>query len=73
MFETGTINISGLGLPEADRPKLNRCLKATRSTLLFSPRAAWREVHAPALRGVSAWPARKPVARQTERGVRPWC
>lgn len=42
-YETAVVNISALGLPDADRRKLNRYLTATRSAMLFSPRVALLE------------------------------
>ena len=48
-YETAAINIAALGLPEADRRKLNRYLNATRSAMLFSPRVMLVEGIAEAL------------------------
>ena len=35
-YETAAINVAALGLPQADRSKLNRYLNATRSAMLFA-------------------------------------
>jgi len=48
-YETAAINVAALGLPEADRRKLNRYLNATRSAMLFSPRVMLVEGIAEAL------------------------
>jgi putative ATP-dependent endonuclease of OLD family len=48
-YETAAINIAALGLPAADRRKLNRYLTATRSAMLFSPRVVLVEGIAEAL------------------------
>jgi putative ATP-dependent endonuclease of OLD family len=48
-YETAAINIAALGLPDADRRKLNRYLNATRSGMLFSPRVILVEGIAEAL------------------------
>lgn len=48
-YETATINIAALGLPQADINKLNRYLNATRSAMLFAPRVMLVEGIAEAL------------------------
>lgn len=48
-YETAAINVAALGLPQADRSKLNRYLNATRSAMLFAPRVMLVEGIAEAL------------------------
>src|SRR5262249_24111146 len=48
-YETAAINIAALGLPQADRGKLNRYLNATRSAMLSSPQVMLVEGIAEAL------------------------
>jgi putative ATP-dependent endonuclease of OLD family len=48
-YETAAINITALGLSQAEQNKLNRYLNATRSAMLFSPRVMLVEGIAEAL------------------------